>query len=116
MFSPEHQRAGIISAGGRTDDSNDTREDILGFESEDSISVCESKDTTSIDESKDIASKSSDLTDVFEDKTEKDGISGVDVESGARTSESKNNVIILSLEAREHCVCGILLNCLIFPH
>ncbi|XP_050976457.1 EGF-like repeat and discoidin I-like domain-containing protein 3 isoform X3 [Labeo rohita] len=105
MFSPEHQRAGIISAGGRTDDSNDTREDILGFESEDSISVCESKDTTSIDESKDIASKSSDLTDVFEDKTEKDGISGVDVESGARTSESKNNVIILSLEAREHCVC-----------
>lgn len=107
------QRAGAISAGGRTDDSNDPREDILGFESEDSISVCESKDTISIDESKDVAIKSSD---VFEDKTEKNGISGADTESVAGTCESKNDIIILSFETKEHCICGIPLNCLIFSY
>uniref|UniRef100_A0A8C2CF09 EGF-like repeats and discoidin I-like domains 3b n=1 Tax=Cyprinus carpio TaxID=7962 RepID=A0A8C2CF09_CYPCA len=105
MFSPEHQRVGAISTGGRTDDSNDTREDIFGFEREDSISVCESKDTISIGESKDIAFKNSDLLDGVEDKTEKDGISGVDMESVAGTRESKNNVIILSLETKEQCIC-----------
>lgn len=110
------QRAGAISAGGRTDDSNDPREDILGFESEDSISVCESKDTVSIDESKDVASKSSDLPDVFEDKTEKNDISGADTESVAGNCESKNDIIILSFETKEHCICGIPLNCLIFPY
>ncbi|XP_048037057.1 EGF-like repeat and discoidin I-like domain-containing protein 3 isoform X2 [Megalobrama amblycephala] len=99
------QRAGAISAGGRTDDSNDPREDILGFESEDSISVCESKDTVSIDESKDVASKSSDLPEVFEDKTEKNGISGADTESVAGNCESKNDIIILSFETKEHCIC-----------
>lgn len=109
------QRAGAISTGGRTDDSNDPREDILGFESEDSISVCESKDTISIDESKDVASKSSDLPDVFDDKTEKDGISGADTESVVETCESKNDIIILPFETKEHYVCGIPLNCLIFP-
>ncbi|KAK7120917.1 hypothetical protein R3I94_020790 [Phoxinus phoxinus] len=97
------QRASAISAGGRNDDSNDPREDILGFESEDSISVCESKDTTSIDESKDVASKSSELTDVFEDKTEKDGISGADAEPVAGTCG--NDIIILAFETKELCVC-----------
>ncbi len=110
MFSPEHQRASAISTGGRTDDSNDTREDM----SEDSISVCESKDTISIDDSKGIAFKTPDPPDVFKDRTQRDGISGVDKESVARTSESKNNVIILSLETKELCVCGIPLNCLIY--
>lgn len=107
------QRARAISAGGRNDDSNDPGEDILGFESENSISVCESKDTTSIDESKDAASKSSGLTDVFEDKTEKDGISEADTEPVAGTCE--NDIIILAFETKELCVCGIPFNCLIFP-
>lgn len=105
------QRASAISAGGRNDDSSDPREDILGFESEDSISVCESKDTTSINESKDVASRSSELTDVFEDK---DGISGADTEPVAGTCE--NDIIILAFETKELCVCGIPLNCLIFPY
>jgi len=99
------QRASYISTGGRNDDSDDPREDILGFESEDT-SVCESKDTTSIDESKDVASKSSELTDVFEDKPEKDGISGADTEPVAGTCE--NDIIILAFENKELCVCGIL--------
>lgn len=86
FLSPKRRRANTVSVDDRTDNGNETREDISVFESEDSISICESRDNISIDETKGSILPL------------RDSIS----ETG--THESKNDV--LPPETIKLCVCG----------
>ena len=107
LLSPHLRRADTCSVDSRTDDGNESKEDILTFESEDSVSVSESRDTISIDETKDTVSKGSSLRDIFDDKPAKDCISEADTVSVAGTCESRNeDAVILPLEPKECCICG----------
>ncbi|XP_017549269.1 EGF-like repeat and discoidin I-like domain-containing protein 3 isoform X1 [Pygocentrus nattereri] len=107
LLSPERRRVDTLSADARTDDGTETKEDILEFESEDSVSVNESKDAISIDETKDSVSKGSSFPDTFEGKPAKDCISEADTVSVAGTCESKHEDGIISpLETKDFCLCG----------